>query len=61
MAVREALCFGVPCLGIVDTNISGHAVTLPIPGNDDSIEALIFYNEIVSNIILLNKFSSVFN
>jgi small subunit ribosomal protein S2 len=61
LAVREALCLGIPCMAIVDTNISGHAACLAIPGNDDSLDALIFYSEIVSTFILLSKFLSVFS
>jgi small subunit ribosomal protein S2 len=58
--VTEALDAGVPCIGIVDTNISGHAVTAPIPGNDDSLEAMAFYGEIISSVVLFNKFAHVF-
>jgi small subunit ribosomal protein S2 len=60
LAVREALCLGIPCMAIVDTNISGHAVNLAIPGNDDSLEALIFYSEIISGFVLSSKFTAIF-
>jgi len=36
-------------MSVVDTNVKTTAVNLPIPGNDDSVDAVVFYNEIVSN------------
>jgi ribosomal protein S2 len=33
----------------VDTNTRSQAINLPIPGNDESVEAIIFYNETISD------------
>jgi ribosomal protein S2 len=41
--VREALYLGVPCFGVVDTNTLCDFITRPFPGNDESMDCLIFY------------------
>ena len=41
--VKEALYLGIPCLGVVDTNVPGRFVSMPFPGNDESINCLVFY------------------
>jgi ribosomal protein S2 len=60
LATREAYCAGIPCLAIVDTDTKSQAINLAIPGNDDSLDSIIFYNEVVSSYVLLCKFSRVF-
>lgn len=57
--VREALSLGVPCFGVADTNTLCNFVTVPLPGNDESIECITFYNDSVSNFILVKKFMMV--
>ena len=57
-AAKECLTAGIPCLGIIDTDISGHLSNIPIPGNDDSIDSLLFYNTHISQYILEKKFSN---
>lgn len=49
-ATKECLSSAIPCLGIIDTNISGHLANIAIPGNDDSIDSLIFIIRIYHNI-----------
>ncbi len=56
-ATKECLTTGIPCIGIIDTNISGHLANLAIPGNDDSLDSLIFYNIHIAQYILEKKFS----
>lgn len=58
-ATKECLYAKVSCLGIVDTNISGHIVNNPIPGNDDSLDSIIFYNTHISQYILERKYGFV--
>lgn len=41
--VREALYLGIPCLGVVDTDTYCNIVSIAFPGNDESIECLVFY------------------
>lgn len=60
VVVKETSSFNIPSIGIVDTNTRSQAINLPIPGNDESIEAIIFYNETISDWILLAKFSFIF-
>lgn len=56
-AVRDCLSGRVPCIGILDTNARSGNCLLPIPANDDSMECMIFYNSLFSEMILYKKFS----
>ena len=57
--IKEAFSLEIPCLAIIDTDAKSQGVTIPIPGNDDSTEALVYYGEIISSNILINKFNTV--
>lgn len=57
---REASLAGIVCLGIADTATGAHALSLAIPGNDESLEAIYFYNTLFANAVLLKKFTTVF-
>lgn len=57
--VKEALYLGIPCIGVVDTNTNSNHVIIPIPGNDDSLDCLMFYAESISNYIMIKKFDLV--
>ena len=59
-ATAEAYYGNVPCLGVVDTNTFSQSCTVAIPGNDDSINSIIFYNDLVCEYILYRKFAYVF-
>ncbi|MGH8475536.1 MAG: 30S ribosomal protein S2 [Methylococcales bacterium] len=54
-AVSEAKKLGIPVVGIVDTNNEPNSVDYMIPGNDDSIRALLLYSQSVSLSILEGK------
>jgi len=54
--VREALALGIPCFGVVDTNTMSNFITVPLPGNDESMDCMVFYNDSVANFILAKKF-----
>ena len=58
---KEALRALIPCIGIADTATSAHALSLAVPGNDESLESIYFYNCLVSQTVLLKKFSLVFS
>lgn len=58
-SVGEALNLGIYCLAIVDTNVRSNAINIAVPGNDESLYSIIFYNELVCNYILLCKFKSM--
>jgi hypothetical protein len=57
IAVRDALSGSIPCVGILDTNARSKFCTIPIPANDDSVDCLVFYNSLFSEIILMKKLS----
>jgi len=59
-AVKECRTMNIPCIAICDTNFPSHYVNFAIPGNDDSIDAIIFYNSIISQFIVYLKFCSIF-
>jgi small subunit ribosomal protein S2 len=59
-AVKECRTMNIPCIAICDTNFPSHYVNFAVPGNDDSIDAIIFYNSIISQFIVYLKFCSVF-
>lgn len=40
IAVKEAVCLGIPVIGMVDTNNSCDNIDYVIPGNDDSRESI---------------------
>jgi len=52
LAVREAISLGITVVAIVDTNAKIKGINYPIPGNDDSMNAMTFYCEQISNAIL---------
>jgi small subunit ribosomal protein S2 len=58
---KETLSSAIACVGIADTATSAHALSCAIPGNDESLESIYFYNTLLANSILLKKFSLVFN
>jgi ribosomal protein S2 len=53
---KECTYANIPCLGVVDTNISGHITNMAMPGNDDALDCIVFYNTHLSQYILEKKF-----
>lgn len=56
---RESLNAEIPTIGVVDTNTLTQSAAPPMPGNDDSSHAIIYYNTMVASFILKRKFTSV--
>lgn len=56
---KESLYLGIPCLGIVDTDVSGHIANIAIPGNDDALDCVVFYNIHISQYILEKKYGNI--
>lgn len=54
-AVREANALGIPVAGVVDTNCSPDGVDFPIPGNDDSKDAVRLYARTVTAAVLAGR------
>ena len=51
-AIVEAQKLGIPVIGIVDTNHSPAGVDYPIPGNDDSSQAIRLYARGIADAVL---------
>lgn len=47
LMIHEANFLTIPLIGIVDTNSKPNPITYPIPGNDDSVESIIFLIQIL--------------
>lgn len=60
-AIREANSLKIPVIGIVDTDSTPIGVDFVIPGNDDSINAIRFYLEVVSKHIIDIKNRNITN
>jgi len=58
-AVRDALKGYVGCLGLLDTNANAKDCSYVIPSNDDSIDWVVFINDVFSEYILFKKFWAV--
>ena len=52
MTLKEANKFNIPTIGVVDSNCNPEGITYPIPGNDDSLEAIYFYCDIIAMLFL---------
>lgn len=54
-AVKEALTCGIPSVGVVDSDCNPNTVLYPIPGNDDSPQAVRLYSDLFCEVILRGK------
>ncbi len=52
IAKLEANKLGIPLFAIVDSNSDPAGVQFPVPGNDDSTRAVVFYCELVARAVL---------
>lgn len=52
LAIKEATRSNIPIIGILDSNCEPEGITYPIPGNDDSLEAIHLYCKLMSDTIL---------
>lgn len=57
--IKEATSLKIPSISIVDTDGWSQVVSLPIPGNDESLNCVVFYNDLVCNFILYKKFTLI--
>lgn len=53
--VVEAAKMAIPTIGIVDTNCNPNLITYPVPGNDDSPNAISLYCKVFKEAILRGK------
>jgi ribosomal protein S2 len=60
--IKECNDAEVVCISIVDTNMTRFAnINLAIPGNEASIDSVLFYNNIISKKILFEKYFLIIN
>ena len=60
--IKECNDAEVACISIVDTNMTRFAnINLAIPGNEASIDSVLFYNNIISKKILFEKYFLIIN
>lgn len=58
---RESIKARIPCVSIADT-LGGHqALSLAVPGNDDTMDSIYFHNFLASKTILRKKYTQVFS
>ncbi|XP_019643293.1 PREDICTED: 28S ribosomal protein S2, mitochondrial-like [Branchiostoma belcheri] len=55
VAIGDAAKMNIPTVGIVDTNCNPNLITYPVPGNDDSPEAVELYCRLFKEAILKGK------
>jgi hypothetical protein len=60
-ATRELLKGRIGCAGLLDTNMSSKYCNLAIPCNDDSIDWIVFINDVFSEYILVKKLVGLLN
>ena len=53
--VKEAVTYGVPSVGVVDSDCNPNFILYPIPGNDDSLQSINLYCDLFCEVILRAK------
>ena len=56
LALVESLNTGLLSIGVTDSNAQLAEVSFPIPGNDDYLNSIMFFNTLISSVILRYKF-----
>jgi len=59
IVLRESDISGIISIGMCDGGYSSKSYTYPIPGNNEGIETMIFFNSFYSRYILLKKFKNI--
>lgn len=52
IAIKEAKILDIPIFAVIDTNCDPEGIDYPIPGNDDSLKAIDFYCDLVTQTVL---------
>jgi len=55
VAIKEAAQMVIPTIGVVDTNCDGSGLTIQVPGNDDSPEAVALFLHLFAGEIIKTK------
>ena len=53
--VKEAATYGLPTVGVVDSDCNPNFILYPIPGNDDSLQSVKLYSDLFCEVILRAK------
>lgn len=48
-----------PCIALNDTNLNSRLITIPLPSNDNSMQCLIFHNDLIARFVLVSKLNAV--
>lgn len=54
-AVKEAVTYGLPSVGVVDSDCDPNFILYPIPGNDDTPHAVKLYSDLFAEVVLRAK------
>ena len=55
-AVKESVTYGIPSVGVVDSDCNPNFVLYPVPGNDDSLQAVKLYSDLFCEVAMRGKF-----
>lgn len=58
--VQETFSSEVPCMGIADSDALVQGCSIAVPGNDDSLDSVVFYHDLLAEYVLYRKFSQVY-
>lgn len=58
--VNETFSCEIPCMGIADSDALVQGCSVAVPGNDDSLDSVVFYHDLVAEYVLYRKFSQVY-
>jgi len=58
-ALSECNKAKIACIGIFDTNFKASGTKIAIPGNDDSSDCILFYNNFFGNLVIKEKFFQI--
>lgn len=54
-AVKESATYGIPSVGVVDSDCNPNFILYPVPGNDDSLQAIKLYSDLFCEVAMRGK------
>ena len=60
-SIKESNISKIPTIGVIDSDSNPNRITYVIPGNDDSIESLTLYTNILQNAIKIGNVKKIIN
>lgn len=55
LLIKESIKLQIPLIAILDSNCNPYGIQYPIPGNDDSIDSINFYTELLLHSFIHSK------